>query len=145
MRYHVSIHDLHETHLNKLDKLAKRYIKKWLNIQTRGVTDVGLFHPYLLAMKQPSQLYHEGHTSNMMLMRFKGDQTVNTCINSKIKREEKWKKKSSTALKSDMLVAQIVEDGLQIGTSYTDTCKNIQRGKLSIKKTISEEIKKRSP
>ncbi len=67
MRYHFSIHDQHNTHLDKLDALAKTYIKKWLHYPTRGVTDVGIFHPYLLNIKQPSQVYLESHTSNLAL------------------------------------------------------------------------------
>ena len=141
MRYHFSIHDLHKTHLDKLDNLSRKHIKKWLNIQTRGVTDVGIFHPYLMGVKQPSQLYLEGHTSNMLLMRLKGDKTVNSCINSKVDRESKWKKKSSTTIKSDHIVAQVVGEELTPRGSYRNTCENIQKGKVAVKKAINKEIK----
>ena len=77
MRYHLSIHNLHQTHLDGLDHIAKTFIKKCLNFPTRGVTHPGIFHPYLLNVKQPSQIYLEGHASNMLLMRMKGDKTVN--------------------------------------------------------------------
>ena len=73
MRYHFFIHDLHETHLKKLDQLSKSHIKKWLNFPSRGASDISIFHPYLLKVKQPSQLYIEGHAGNMLLMRLKGD------------------------------------------------------------------------
>jgi hypothetical protein len=143
MRYHLSIHDLHETHLDKLDNLCRKYIKKWLNIQTRGVTDVGIFHPYLIGVKQPSQLYIEGHTSNMLLMRLKGDKSVNSCLDSKIERESQWKKKSSTCVKSDTIVAQVVENNLIARNTYNDTLDNIKKGKVAVKKTIGEEIKEK--
>ena len=44
-------------HLNALDMLVKSFIKKWLAIPSRGVTNVGLFHPYMLNINQPSKLY----------------------------------------------------------------------------------------
>ena len=57
MRYHLSVHNLHKVHLDALDMLVKTYIKKWLNIPSRGVSDIGLFHPYMLNIKQPSTMY----------------------------------------------------------------------------------------
>ena len=29
-RYHLTVHTLHKTHLDKLDLLAKKFLKKWL-------------------------------------------------------------------------------------------------------------------
>ena len=143
MRFHLSIHDLHKTHLDGLDKIAKKYLKKWLKFPTRGVTDVGIFHPYLLNIKQPSQVYLEGHASNMLLMRMKGDTTVNACIDSKLERETKWSKKSSTSAKSQDLIATIVENNnLEARQDRPTTLKQrINRNKIMLKKTISEEIK----
>ena len=101
MRYNFSIHDLHETHLSKLHHLSKTYIKKWLDFPSRGASDISIFHPYLLRVKQPSQLYLEGHAGNMLLMRLKGDPVVNACLDSKLKRESTWIRKSLTAVKCD--------------------------------------------
>ena len=87
MRYHLSVHDVHKTHLDKLDSLAKHYLKKWLNIPSRGASDIAIFHPYLLNIKMPSQLYKEGHTGNYALMRIKGDTTVNLAFDSSLEGE----------------------------------------------------------
>ena len=46
----------------------------------------------MLKVKQPSQLYMEGHAGNIAMMRLKGDEIVNKCIDSKINSENKWKK-----------------------------------------------------
>ena len=140
--HHFSIHDLHETHLKKLDQLSKSYIKKWLKFPSRGASDISIFHPYLLKVKQPSQLYLEGHAGNMLLMRLKRDPVVNACIDSKIERESTWRKKSSTAVKCDQLVAPVVENSVRPATSQAST--NVQstnRAKGALKKTINEEIK----
>ena len=142
MRFHLSIHDLHETHLNQLDNMTRKYIKQWLNFPTRGVTDVGIFHPYLLKVKQPSQIYKEGHAGNLVLMKLKGDQTVNACIESKLKRESKWKKKSSTIVKSNYLIANLVATNqIRTTTSATTRHNDIKSAKIVVRKSIQEEIK----
>ena len=61
MRYYFSVHQLHQTHMNQLDNSVKKYVKKWLDIQTRGVSDAAIFHPYLLGVKKTSQMYKEAH------------------------------------------------------------------------------------
>ena len=68
MRYYLSVHDLHKTHL---DALARKYLKKWLNIPSHGATDISIFHPYLM-----------GQTGNYALMRIKGDSTVQLALDS---------------------------------------------------------------
>ena len=47
MRYHFSVHDVHKTHLDKLDSIARKYLKKWLGIPSHGASDIAIFHPYL--------------------------------------------------------------------------------------------------
>ena len=90
MRYHLSVHTLHNVHLDEMDMLSKTYIKQWLNIPRRGVTDVGLFHPYMLDIEQPSRVYLESHVSNHTSMRFKGNSVVNAAITSQVSRESQW-------------------------------------------------------
>ena len=142
MRYHLSIHDLNKTHLDGLDKVARTFIKKWLNFPTRGVTDVGIFHPYLLNVKQPSQTYYEGHASNMLLMKTNGDNTVNACIESKLEREIQWTRKSSTAVSCDNIVAQVVGDFQNPSRIGGSTYKQvIGKAKRQVKKAVKEEVK----
>ena len=142
MRYHLSIHNLHQTHLDGLDHIAKTFLKKWLNFPTRGVTHAGIFHPYLLNVKEPSQIYLEGHANNMLLMRMKGDETVNACIDSQLERESTWRNKSSTAVKSNTLIAPIVENTIPIIPSNSTTrTQIINRAKKVLKKTINEDVK----
>ena len=78
----------------------------------------------------------------MLLMRLRGDTTVNQCIESKLERERLWTKKSSTAVRSDKLTAPIVESALAArvtqGVTYKQTI-NIAKRKVS--KSISEEVK----
>ena len=78
--------------------LVKTYIKKWLNIPSQGVSDIDLFHPYILNIKQPSTLYLEGHAGNHTIMKMKGDIIVNASLQSQVSREAQWTKKSSTVV-----------------------------------------------
>ena len=79
---------MHQNHLQKLDDFARNFIKKWLKIPKNGCNDSGIYHPYLLNMKTPSQLYKEGHASNYALIRYKGDNLVNHLVDAKIEREK---------------------------------------------------------
>ena len=109
LRYHLSVHTLHKTHLDSLGMLAKSFIKKWLGIPTRGVTAVAIFHPYKLNVKKPSALYLENHAGNHTIMRLKGDSVVKAAIDSQETRENEWTKKSSTAVTCDQMFATCVE------------------------------------
>ena len=66
LRFHLSVHNIHQTHIDILDNLASKYLKKWLDIPSRGATNLALFHPLLLGIKLPSQMYLEGHMSNFL-------------------------------------------------------------------------------
>ena len=85
------------------------FIKKWLNIPSRGVTSISIFHPYMLNVKQPSRLYLEGHAGNFTLMKMKADTIVKASLDSKIARESKWTNKSSTVTKCDSILATLLE------------------------------------
>ena len=97
-RYNLSVHNLHKAHLESLDILVKAYIKKWLNIPSRGVSDIDLFHPYMLNIKQPSTLYLQGHAGNHTSMKIKGDIIVNASLQYQVSREAHWTKKSSSVV-----------------------------------------------
>ena len=63
--------------MNNLDNDVRKFVKKWLGIQTNGVSDTSIFHPYMLAVKMPSQLYLEAHSGTNATIRLKGDNVVN--------------------------------------------------------------------
>ena len=61
LRYHLTVHNVHKTHLEQLDMAAQRYLKQWLGIPARGCTSLGVFSPAVLGTKPVSQVYLEGH------------------------------------------------------------------------------------
>ena len=146
MRYHFSVHDVHKTHLEKLDSIARKYLKKWLRIPSHGASDIAIFHPYLLRVKAPSQLYIEGHAGNYTLMRIKGDPIVNHTLDSRLERESCWTNKSSTIVQCQQLLEQNIEnDNIFIPSS--SNCPDVEhsrrheipKAKEAIKKSIQEE------
>jgi hypothetical protein len=96
IRFYFSVHHIHKTHMNELDGLVRKYIKKWLGIQTNGVSDTSIFHPYMLGVKMPSQLYIEAHAGTYSTIRLKGDTLVNHALDSRLERESEWTRKFST-------------------------------------------------
>ena len=82
MRYFMSVHHINKTHMDNLDSLARKYLKLWLRIPKNGVTDASIFHPYMLNVKTPSQLYKEAHASTYAMIRIKGDNIVNHALDS---------------------------------------------------------------
>ena len=96
MRYFLSVHQMHSTHMEKLDAIARKHLKLWLGIQKHGVSDAAIFHPYMLKTKMPPQLYLEAHAGNHAMARSKGYQIVNHALDSRLERESVWKKKHST-------------------------------------------------
>ena len=98
---------------------SKKYLKKWLNIPSHGASDIAIFHPYLLNIKTPSQLYIEGHAGNYTLMRIKGDDDVNHTLDSRLERESAWVNKSSTIVQCHQLLEQNIEnDNIFIPTPF---------------------------
>ena len=91
MRFHVSIHDMHKTHLHQLDNTHKTYIKRWKSIPKQGVSDMGIFHPYLLGTKTPWAIYLLSHASNYISICSKGDINVQKTLNSSLNHDSKWK------------------------------------------------------
>ena len=96
MRYFLSVHQMQEINMSKLDSLVRSRIKPWLGIQKNGVSDAAIFHPYVLKTKMPSQLYKEAHEGNYAIIRSKGDDLVNHAIGSRLERESAWTRKYST-------------------------------------------------
>ena len=95
-------------------------------------------------VKQPSQVYLEGHASNIAIMRLKGDSVVNTCLDSKIKREAQWKKKSSISVKCNQIVAQLVENEKIVLPKISSTSeRHMNQAKREVKKSIQAEIQEK--
>ena len=123
MKYFLSIHHIHKTHEDQLVDIARKYIKTWLDIQTHGVTSASIFHPYMLGVKAPSQLYKEAHAGNLTTIRSKGDEIVNGMIDSRIEKESAWTRKSSTTTQMQTLWNDKCDKQNIVLPQEDDTCK----------------------
>ena len=112
IHYYLSIH-----HEGRLDSLARKLFKISQKIQKNCVTDVSLFHPYMLGLKAPSKLYKKAQVCVFNMIRMKGDKVVIQALDSRLERESKWKTKSSTfcdanKIFQDRITNQIVSNSV---------------------------------
>ena len=148
LRYHFSIHTVHQTHLDKLDMIANKYLKKWAGIPARGSTNLSLFHPQLMGLKAPSQLYMEGHAGNLLICKLKADETVQLAIESQLARETNWTRKSSTIVQCQEII-DIVSDNSFFPTPTN--CHNYRSSvasetpklKKAVKNAILDQVKEK--
>ena len=108
LRYHLTVNDTTSTHLQQLDALTDRFIKKWAGIPRPG-TLAFLHMPEGLNIKSISTLYSECHTSSYISSRSKGDDNVNHCLDSQLARESTWTKQISQIVKSNNILDEVNE------------------------------------
>ena len=96
LRYHLTVHTVHKCHLEELDMLAQRFLKKWLGIPSRGCTSAGIFSPLLFGVKPVSQVYLEGHVSAFISSKMMADEDTKEALRCAEERESEWVRKSST-------------------------------------------------
>ena len=94
--FHLSVHNIHKTHLAQLDATARRYIKQWLDFPSRGASDISLFHPGIIGLKHPSKLYLEGHLGAHIQSSILGGPDTQETIKNRLACEWQWTKKSFT-------------------------------------------------
>ena len=107
LQFHFAVHNIHKTHLDLLDASARKYLKSWLGFPKRGATDLGIFHPNILGVKYPSQVYLESHMNNHINLMLSEDPVVKEAVNCQLEREGAWTRKSSTAAKCQTIFNQI--------------------------------------
>ena len=141
MRFYFSVHQLHKSHEDKLDALARSHLKVWLGIQKHGVTDTAIFHPYMLNIKAPSQVYNEAHAGSHAIIRSKGDEVVNHALNSRIERESAWTRKHSTAVTMHEMWKDNIEQNRIKPTHEEDTYASKKQHVQNAKKVMQSSVK----
>ena len=143
IRFYFSLHQIHKSHEVQLDSLARGYLKKWLGIQKHGVTDTAIFHPYMLCVKAPSQLYKEAHAGNYAIVRTKGDKIVNHALDSRLERETAWTRKNSTLVEVDKMWKTYQEktptNSAQDEESYEVQIKDVKIAKKFMKDSVKQQ------
>jgi hypothetical protein len=103
----LSIHDLTKTDLGKHDALANRYHKSWL-----GMPQGGSFLPvhsgHGMDVKSVSHLSKENRSLDIVRALIRGDHTVQTTVQAKVQREQKWTRKSPISVRAAEIVGSIL-------------------------------------
>ena len=151
LRYHLTVHTVHKTHLDELDLIAQRYLKKWLGIPARGATAAGVFSPYLLNVKPVSQVYLEGHLGAFVNSTLMADEDTKQALANAMERERAWTKKSSTICECNNILEEMrVETNCTIPSP--DNCANyrvtirVEKPKImaEAKRKVDELYRRRS-
>ena len=135
LQFHFSVHSIHKTHLEILDGMARNFLKCWLSFPSRGVTDLGIFHPGIIGLKYPSQVYLEAHVSSFISLKLSDDPVVKEAISCQLQREGAWKKKSSTALECLGIFEKI---GTDISIPTTENCDDFNAAKRLTMKNLKK-------
>jgi hypothetical protein len=106
-RFILSIHDLTKKDLGKLDALANRYLKSWV-----GILQGGFFLPVhsglSMGVKSVSHLYQERQALDSVRALIRGDHTVQTTVQAKVQREQKWTRKSAISVRAAEIAGTIL-------------------------------------
>ena len=145
LRFHLTVHNIHHTHLEELDGIARRYLKKWLEFPTRGVSDLSIFHPSILGIQKPSQVYLEGHLGAHLQSRLLGDPVTKEALQSRMTREEAWTNKSSTIMECEGVFREMeLEQHLPLMAANPRYCTTIRvemaKYKKEAKKKVQEKV-----
>ena len=142
LRYHLTVHTMHKTHLEELDMVAQSYLKKWLGIPPRGATSAGIFSPLLLGIKPVSQVYLEGHLGAYINSNLVADFDTREALRCAVEREGEWVNKSSTVCECrDILEEMKTEENCSIPTP--ENCANFEVTVRVEKPKIMAEAKKK--
>ena len=95
IRYMLTVHELTDTQLEKLDNMHTNTIKAFLGLPSRGPTPAILHSMDGLGFPRISDLYLESHTLAYARCMVKADDRVLHVLKCKLDREAKWKRKKT--------------------------------------------------
>ena len=111
VRFLLTVHTLHKTHLESLDTLTDRYVKKWLGVPSRGA-NIALIHlPQGLDIPRLSDIYWKAHCLSYTRSRLLADEVVSVALDSRLQRESKWSNKQSTVTVCQSVHEAVVDQG----------------------------------
>ena len=132
VRFKLTVHELTNTNLNKLDSLSDRYLKKWLHIPPCG-TLAAIHSDEGLGIKSLSHLFKESHAVSHATSRLKADSQVNTALDSRVAREREYVRKGSTST--------YCEDHFQNCNNLEDQTTHSPSDIASVKKRVKLSVK----
>ncbi len=102
IRVQLTVHELTNTNLTKMDAHNDRYVKGWLHMPQSDT--LAIIHTNEgLGIKTLSHLYREAHAVSHATSRIKADDQVNAVLDSSHACESKWTRKGSIPSYSEVL------------------------------------------
>ena len=93
MRYMLTVHELTDTQLEKLDHFHTNAIKGLLGLPSKGPTPAVIHSPDGLGIPRVSDTYLESHTLAYAQCMVKADNRVVHALKCKVDRESEWRRK----------------------------------------------------
>ena len=100
------MHHLEKSHLDRLDALARRKLKKWANLPKSATTPL-LTSRSVFDLRLFSQLTERAKVGSHARMREKSDQKVQAVLDARIIRESKYKKRAKPTVHAEQIYSQI--------------------------------------
>ena len=139
-RFLLTVHDITETHLKKLDTLTDKRVKKWAGLPPCA-TNALLHLPSGLDLKCILQLYTEAHIISHTRTRLQADSDVNHVLNSRVERESQYtRKKCITPIAEEEYLKALSRNTVQQEIPDFDY-ENGERDQHKFFNDIREEVK----
>ena len=120
LRFMMSVHTMHKSHLDVLDTMTDGYLKKWLGIPSRGANIAVVHLPQGMGIPRFSDVYWKANCSAYSRSRLVGDELVKHALDSTLERESKWTTKQSTVTVCHDVHEKVVEErGANVGSWAT--------------------------
>ena len=139
-RFLLTVHDITETHLKKLDTLTDKYVKKWAGLPVCA-TNALLHLPAGLDFKSISLLYTEAHVISHTRTRLQADADVNYVLDCRVERESQYtRKKSITVISEAQYISGLSRNTVQQEIPNFEY-ENGDRDKRKFINEVREEVK----
>ncbi len=133
IRFKLTVHDISQTNLKKMDSLTDGMIKKkWLSMPASGIHAI-IHAKEGLNLTSISHLYKETHAISHATSRLKADTQVIVTLDTRLEHEIKWTCKNSVTLHSENQFHQAID-------SAPDDQQYVMQVKKTIKKNINDKF-----
>ena len=142
-RFLLTVHNLTDTQLNKLDVFSDKYIKKWAGLPLCA-TNAVIHLTAGMNIKAISELYMEAHCISHARTRLEGDSDVNFVLDCTVSRESRYTHKKCTTAEAEVEYQRAVNMNTVQGEipnfEYEDGEKEKRKFNLEIKNQIKTSL-----
>ncbi len=134
IRFKLTVCELTNTKLTKLDALNDRFVNGWLHMALSGTFSI-IHTNEGLGIKTVSHLYREAHAVSHATSRINADDQVNATLDSRVAHKSKWTQKVSITSYSKVLFQSCTTN-----TPPEPSHTYVDRVKQKVKASVNQEI-----